>query len=60
MGDAFDAREARRAFSWINGIGMSGAIAGGFLPYIAMDLVKAAIAAKVLPLAWTLIGKSDR
>ena len=31
MGDAFDAREARKAFSWINGIGMSGAIAGGFL-----------------------------
>ncbi|MDP2273596.1 MAG: cyclic nucleotide-binding domain-containing protein [Archangium sp.] len=30
MGDAFDAREARKAFSWINGIGMSGAIAGGF------------------------------
>ncbi len=31
MGEAFDAREARRAFSWINGVGMSGAIAGGFL-----------------------------
>ncbi len=31
MGEAFDAREARKAFSWINGIGMSGAIAGGFL-----------------------------
>lgn len=28
--DAFDAREARRAFTWINGIGMSGAIVGGF------------------------------
>ncbi|MEW6434466.1 MAG: cyclic nucleotide-binding domain-containing protein [Myxococcota bacterium] len=28
--DAFDAREARRAFSWVNGIGMSGAIVGGF------------------------------
>jgi HEAT repeat protein len=28
--DAFDAREARRAFSWVNGVGMSGAIAGGF------------------------------
>jgi biotin transport system substrate-specific component len=33
------------------------AIAGGFLPYIAMDLVKAAIAAKVLPVAWKLLGK---
>ena len=31
MSDAFDAREARRAFSWINGVGMSGAIAGGLL-----------------------------
>lgn len=28
--DAFDAREARRAFTWVNGIGMSGAIVGGF------------------------------
>ncbi len=34
MGDSFDAREARRAFSWINGIGMSGAIAGGFLAQV--------------------------
>ncbi|MFT3707489.1 MAG: cyclic nucleotide-binding domain-containing protein [Archangium sp.] len=32
--EAFDAREARRAFSWINGIGMSGAIAGGFLAQV--------------------------
>lgn len=31
VGEAFDAREARRAFSWINGVGMSGAILGGFL-----------------------------
>jgi len=30
VGDAFDAREARRAFTWINGVGMSGAIVGGF------------------------------
>ncbi|MDP1829710.1 MAG: cyclic nucleotide-binding domain-containing protein [Archangium sp.] len=34
MGEAFDAREARKAFSWINGIGMSGAIAGGFLAQV--------------------------
>jgi HEAT repeat protein len=34
MGDAFDAREARRAFSWVNGLGMSGAIAGGFLAQV--------------------------
>lgn len=31
MGEAFDSREARRAFSWVNGIGMTGAIAGGFI-----------------------------
>ncbi|MCA2980049.1 MAG: PBS lyase, partial [Myxococcaceae bacterium] len=35
MGDAFDAREARRAFTWVNGIGMSGAIVGGFLAQVA-------------------------
>ena len=34
MGEAFDSREARKAFSWINGIGMSGAIAGGFLAQV--------------------------
>jgi len=31
LGNAFDAREARRAFPWINGIGMGGGIAGGLL-----------------------------
>lgn len=31
MSEAFDAREARRAYSWINGIGMSGAIVSGLL-----------------------------
>ncbi len=49
--------------SWLSlmpGQTIATAIAGGFLPYIAMDLVKAAIAAKVLPLAWTLMGKSVR
>lgn len=35
VGEAFDAREARRAFTWINGVGMSGAIAGGFLAQVA-------------------------
>jgi biotin transport system substrate-specific component len=33
------------------------AIAGGFLPYIAMDLLKAAIAAKILPVAWKTLGR---
>lgn len=49
--------------SWLSlmpGQTIATAIAGGFLPYIAMDLVKAAIAAKVLPLAWSLMGKSVR
>lgn len=35
VGEAFDARESRRAFTWINGVGMSGAIAGGFLAQVA-------------------------
>jgi HEAT repeat protein len=35
VGEAFDAREARRAFTWINGVGMSGAIVGGFLAQLA-------------------------
>jgi Cyclic nucleotide-binding domain/HEAT repeats len=34
MGDAFDAREARRAFSWVNGVGMSGAIVGGLIAQV--------------------------
>ncbi len=41
VGDAFDAREARRAFTWINGVGMSGAIAGGFLAQVAARLAGA-------------------
>src|SRR5436190_17077045 len=43
--------------SWLSlmpGQTLQSAIAGGFLPYIGMDLVKAAIAAKVLPSAWRL------
>lgn len=41
VGEAFDAREARRAFTWINGVGMSGAIAGGFLAQVAARLAGA-------------------
>jgi hypothetical protein len=41
MGEAFDAREARKAFTWINGIGMSGAIAGGFLAQVLARTVGA-------------------
>lgn len=35
VGEAFDAREARRAYTWMNGIGMSGAIAGGYFAHSA-------------------------
>ncbi len=45
MSEAFDSREARRAFSWINGLGMSGAIAGGFL---AQQLARSAGALALL------------
>jgi len=46
--------------SWLSlmpGQTVATAIAGGFLPYIAMDIVKAAIAAKALPMAWTMLGR---
>jgi biotin transport system substrate-specific component len=36
---------------------IASAIAGGFAPYIVMDVVKAAVAAKVLPLAWNAMGR---
>ncbi len=34
MGEAFDARESRSAFTWVSGIGMSGAIGGGLLAQV--------------------------
>ena len=46
--------------SWLStmpGQTLSSAIVGGFLPYIAMDVVKAAIAAALLPAAWKLFSK---
>lgn len=43
--------------SLLPGQTLASAIAAGFLPHIAFDLVKAAIAAKVLPVAWTLMGR---
>jgi biotin transport system substrate-specific component len=33
------------------------AVAQGFVPYAGIDLIKAAIAAQVLPLAWKVIGR---
>ena len=38
-------------------IGAEGAVKFGLLPFIAGDLVKAAIAALAFPLLWTLLGK---
>jgi biotin transport system substrate-specific component len=49
--------------SWLSlmpGQSISSAIATGFLPFIALDIVKAAIAAKILPMAWSLVGKSQK
>jgi biotin transport system substrate-specific component len=49
--------------SWLSlmpGQTVATAIAQGFLPYIALDLVKAAIAAKALPAAWTIVGRSQK
>jgi len=46
--------------SWLSfmpGQTLGTALAQGFVPYIAMDLIKAAIAAKVLPMAWVLLGR---
>ena len=38
MGDAFDARESRKVFPWISGVGMSGAIAIGLLAQAAAGI----------------------
>lgn len=38
------------------GIGLSSALAAGFLPFVAADLIKLCVAATVLPAAWTLLG----
>jgi len=46
--------------SWLSfmpGQTLRTALAQGFIPYIGMDIIKAAIAAKVLPLTWTLLAK---
>ncbi len=41
VGESFDAREARRAFTVINGVGMSGAIVGGLAAQVAARSVGA-------------------
>ncbi len=46
--------------SWLAllpGQSLASAIIGGFLPYIALDLLKAAAAAKILPSVWSLLGR---
>lgn len=39
------------------GQSLTSAIIGGFLPYIALDLLKAAAAAKILPSVWSVLGR---
>ena len=49
--------------SWLSllpGQTLGSAIATGFVPFIAMDLLKAAIAAKILPMAWALFGARQK
>ena len=49
--------------SWLSllpGQTLGTAIAAGFLPYIAIDVVKAAIAAKILPTAWSVLGRAGK
>jgi biotin transport system substrate-specific component len=46
--------------SWLSvlpGQTLASAIAAGLVPFIAIDLLKAAIAAKILPVAWKLLGR---
>jgi biotin transport system substrate-specific component len=46
--------------SWLAllpGQSLATAIIGGFLPYIALDLLKAAAAAKILPSVWSVLGR---
>lgn len=46
--------------SWLSllpGQTFATAAAQGFLPFIWVDLLKAAVAAKILPVAWTFLGK---
>lgn len=46
--------------SWLAllpGQSLTSAIIGGFLPYIALDLLKAAAAAKILPSVWSVLGR---
>jgi biotin transport system substrate-specific component len=45
--------------SWLSlmpGQTLSSAIAGGLAPYLVLDLIKAAAAAKLLPIAWAFLG----
>ena len=47
--------------SWLSvlpGQSLTSAIATGFVPFVIVDLVKAAIAAKILPVAWKFVGRN--
>ena len=49
--------------SWLSllpGQTLSSAIATGFLPFVLVDLAKAVVAAKILPVAWKFAGRPGR
>lgn len=49
--------------SWLKvslGLGWTGAIAAGMLPFLIGDLIKLASAATLLPGAWWLLGRGER
>jgi hypothetical protein len=56
VADAFDAREARRAFSVIHGLGMTGGIAGGALAQLASRVASTTWLLGTTALAFVLAG----
>lgn len=53
LGEAFDARQARHAFSWVSGVGMAGTVLGGSL---AQALARSAGTPSLLALAAVCLG----
>ena len=41
-------------------IGLSGALAAGFVPFIIPDLLKLLVAAGVMPALWRITGSASR
>jgi len=49
--------------SWLSllpGQTLGSAISTGFLPFVLVDLAKAAVAAKILPVVWKFAGRPGR